>query len=355
MTIRSVSFQPCEMPLEDAGWRYAQGGIPVNRGYVVRLEAEDGTAGYGYAQAFQEKGTTFESLPALLERFAPLVTGREPFDIETILLAMDRSLKGSSPAKAGIDCALHDLAARQMGIPLYRMLGGKVREAIPLLRILALKSPEETAQQAAALVEEGYRYLKIKVDGDIERDVARVREVRAAVGPEVHLTVDANQSYTVKQAVTAIGRMAAFGIDIAEQPVPAGDLKGLELVTRTVPVAVEADESASSLEDVLTLVSNHIVDSISLKIPPLGGLRNTLAAARICQAGNIPCRMGASFCSQLLQSHAMHLAAALPNLGYACELGEFLHFRDDPFAGLEVDGGMLLVPDDAGSGVLPKR
>jgi L-alanine-DL-glutamate epimerase-like enolase superfamily enzyme len=163
--------------------------------------------------------------------------------------------------------------------------------------------------------------------------------------------VDANQAYTVKQAITAIGRMAEHGLDICEQPVRADDLKGLEAVTRAVPVAVEADEAASSVEAVMTLAANHIVDSVNLKIPPLGGLRNTLAAARICEAANIPCRMGASFCSQILQAQALHLATALPALGYACELSEFIHFQNDPFSGLAVKDGMLGAGDAPGSGV----
>ena len=351
MIIKSANFVPCEMPLADATWRFAQGAIPVNRGYIVCLESDDGSVGYGYAQAFQQKGTVFEALLPLLQRFAPLIVGTDPLDIETALAAMDRSLNGAAPVKAAFDCAMHDLAAKRLGVPLHKLLGGKVRDTIPMMRILALKSPEETAQQAVALVEEGYRHLKIKVDGDIDRDVARVREVRKAVGDDIGLIVDANMAYTVKQAIRAINRMAEYGLEIAEQPVPAADLNGLEQVTRAVPVAVEADESASSVDAVLTLVANRIVDSVNLKIPPLGGLRNTLAAVRVCEAANMPCRLGASFCSQILQAQAMHLAAAMPSLGYACELSEFIHFQNDPFSGLTVSGGLLTVSDEPGSSV----
>lgn len=351
MRIKSASFEPCEMPLADPTWRFAGGAIPVNRGYIVCLDGDDGNVGYGYAQAFQQKGTVFETLSPLVERFEPLIVDTHPLDIENALAAMDKSLNGAAPVKAAFDCAMHDLAAKQLGQPLYNLLGGKVRDTIPMMRILALKSPEETAQQAVALVEEGYRYLKIKVDGDSDRDVARVREVRKAVGDDIGLIVDANMSYTVKQAIRAINRMAEYNLEIAEQPVPAFDLNGLEEVTRAVPVAVEADESASSVDAVLTLVSNRIVDSVNLKIPPLGGLRNTLAAIRVCEAANMPCRLGASFCSQILQAQAMHLAAAMPNLGYACELSEFVNFQNDPFSGLTINNGDLRVSDDPGSGV----
>ncbi len=351
MTIEDIAFVPCEMPLADSTWRFAQGAIPANRGYIVCLTDSDGTTGYGYAQAFQQKGTVFEMLLPLLERFAPLVRDTDPLDIENALAAMDRSIEGAAPVKAAFDCAMHDLASKKLGLPLHKLLGGQTRDEIPMMRILALKSPEETAAQATELVGEGYRYLKIKVDGDIDRDVARVREVRAAVGNDIGLIVDANQSYTVKQAITAINRMAEYGLDIAEQPVPASDFNGLREVTRAVPVAIEADESASSVDAVHRLVADRIVDSVNLKIPPLGGLRNTLAAARICEAANVPCRMGASFCSQILQAQAMHLAAALPRLGYACELAEAVNFRNDPFSGMQLENGILTVSGIPGSGV----
>ena len=351
MVIKSVTFEPCEMPLADSTWRFAGGAIPVNRGYIVCLESEDGNVGYGYAQAFQQKGTVFEALLPLLKRFAPLVKDNDPLDVENALAAMDKSLNGAAPVKAAFDCAMHDLAAKGLGVPLHKLLGGKVRDTIPMMRILALKSPEETAEQAVGLVEEGYKFLKIKVDGEIDRDVARVREVRKAVGDDIGLIVDANMSYTVKQAIRAINRMAEYDLEIAEQPVPAFDFNGLEEVTRAVPVAVEADESASSVDAVLTLVANRIVDSVNLKIPPLGGLRNTLAAIRVCEAANMPCRLGASFCSQILQAQAMHLAAAMPNIGYACELSEYVNFQNDPFSGLVVRDGVMTVLDTPGSGV----
>jgi len=191
-------------------------------------------------------------------------------------------MSGANQAKAGIDCALHDLRARALGVPLHDLLGGKVRDSVPVLRILALKSPDEMAGEAGRLWERGYRYFKIKLHGEVELDVARVKAIRERVGEAAHLTVDANQSYTVKDAIHAINRMARYRIDLAEQPVSKRDLKGLALVTRSVPVTVEADEGAGTIDEIMTLVGDRIVDAVSLKIPKLGGLRNALAAARIC-------------------------------------------------------------------------
>jgi len=353
MIVEQMDFQPCVMPLEDKNWRFALGAMSTSRGWIVRVRSDGGHAGYGYANASPHMGSTFESLPQELERFKPLVIGKDPFALEAILQELDRSMSGANQAKAGIDCALHDLRARALGVPLYDLLGGKVRESVPVLRILAIKSPEEMAGAAEKLLASGYRYFKIKLHGEVALDVARVKAIRERVGPEAHLTVDANQSYTVKDAISAINRMAPYRIDLVEQPVSKRDLKGLALVTRSVPVTVEADEGAGTIDEIMTLVGERIVDAVSLKIPKLGGLRNALAAARICEAAEVKYRLGAHVGTRLVNAHALHLAAALPQMDYACELGEFSRMREDPFAGIEVSDGMLTVPERPGCGVDP--
>jgi L-alanine-DL-glutamate epimerase-like enolase superfamily enzyme len=226
-----------------------------------------------------------------------------------------------------------------------------VRDQVPILRILAIKAPHEMAEQAAKLVAKGYRYLKIKVDGEPGPDIARVKAIRERVGQDVHLTIDANQSYTPKDAIAALNGMAPYGIDLAEQPVPVGDNRGLKLVTQSVPITIEADEAAGSLRDVYDLVSREMVDAVSLKIPKLGGLRNTIAAARICEAAGVRYRLGAAVGSRLLSAHAIHLACALPACDYACELGEFDRLLDDPIDGIEIENGTLRLPQGIGCGV----
>jgi L-alanine-DL-glutamate epimerase-like enolase superfamily enzyme len=353
MKIKSFDVEPCVMPLEDKNWKFALGGGATSRGWIVRLASDEGHVGHGYANSSPHMGSTFESLPAQLERFRPHVLGHDPFAIEAILHALDRSLVGASQAKAGIDCALHDLCARALGQPLYNLLGGKVRDHVPILRIVPIKTPDEMAAVAGKLQEAGYSYFKIKVHGEVDLDVARVKAIRARVGADAHLTIDANQSYSPKDAIAAINRMAQYRLDLVEQPVSRDDIKGLELVTHSVPVTVEADEGAGTLDEIMRLVSNRIVDAVSLKIQKLGGLRNALAAARICEAGHVRYRLGAHVGTRLGNAHAIHLAAALPGVDYACELGEFTRMFNDPFAGIEVADGKLLVPDRIGTGVEP--
>src|SRR5215813_12124269 len=351
MIIREFEITPCTMRKEDPTWRFALAASPVTDGQILRLATDDGHEGFGYASATPHMGSTKETLKAELELFRSVVVGKDPAAVEAILLALDKTLHGAPQAKAAIDCAVHELNAAALGVPLHALFGGQVRDSVPILRILAIKTPAEMATAAQKLVDKGYRYLKIKVHGEVEEDVARVAAIRKQVGDDVHLTIDANQSYTPKDAIAALNRMAEHRIDLCEQPVDADDIEGLALVTRTAPVTVEADEAAGSLREVFELVSRRAVDAVSLKIPKLGGLRNTLAAARLCEAAHVKYRLGAAVGSRLLAAQALHLACALPGMDYACELGEFDRLLDDPFDGIEVEDGMLRLPQGSGSGV----
>lgn len=354
MKITALTIDPCVMRKEDPTWAFALAASPITEGWIVSIHTDDGPTGYGYASATAHMGASMEGLKGNLERLAGTLVDRDPADMAAIRAALDAALAGNNQAKAAIDNALFDLNARALDVPMNRLFGGVVRRDFPVLRILALKKPKEMAEQAQILVDQGYRYLKIKVHGDVAEDVARVAAIRKQVGADVHLTIDANQSYTTKNAIAALNRMAEFNIDLVEQPVPIDDLKGLKLVTEQVPVAVEADESAGSLAEVANLVEHRVVDAVSLKVAKLGGLWNTMIAAQICAVGNVQYRFGAHVGSRLLNAHAMQLAAALPAVWYACEFGEFARLLDDPFEGIEVEDGVIRLPDGPGAGVTPR-
>jgi L-alanine-DL-glutamate epimerase-like enolase superfamily enzyme len=349
--ISAAAVFPLSLPDEDPEWKFAGRAYPSWDACIVALKAEDGTIGYGYAAAFTHLGATKAGVEAALHRLLPLVIGREALDIEGSLRIVDKAIQGNAVAKSGIDCALYDLAANLLELPLHQLFGGRIHGEIPICRMLALKDAPRMAEKAKALADEGYRALKLKVGGDIAEDVARVREVRKAVGDKVRLMVDPNMSYRPKDAIAFATRIGAFDVDMVEQPVRESDLDGLAQVTRDVAVAIEADESAFSPASTFHLAARRIVDAVSMKVTKMGGLRNVLAVARICEAGQLGCRMGATVGSRLLTAHALHLCSALPNLTYPSELAEFLHIVDDPFEGLDVRDGVIKVPDGPGAGV----
>jgi len=354
LKVTDVRIRAVTMPKIDRTWRFALAATAETFGFLVEILTDEGVGGAAYTSVSEHIGAGHERVERGLHDLRPKLLGRDPVNVTECLEALTMTAP-INQALAGYDLALHDLAARALDIPLYRLLGGKVRDDAPVLRILAIKAPAEMAEVAAGLVNEGYRYLKIKVDGEPDADAARVRAIRERVGPDVHLTIDANQSYTVERAIRAIGLMEPSQIELVEQPVRSDDLDGLRDVARAVDTPVEADESAKTIDDVYRLVSGGIVASVSLKLPKLGGLRAAQAAAAICRAGGVQCRMGAAVGSRLLAAAGLHFLAATPAIGYACELGEFARLLDDPAEGLEVERGRLRVPDGAGVGVRVKE
>lgn len=351
-TITSATLLPCGQALSDPSWKFARATVPRLDGWVVRLEDDNGLVGLGYGHAIPAITDVGGGVQAALDFLLPALVGRAPADLAQIMLDIDSRLAFANSARAAIDMALHDLLARQLGVALHVLLGGALRTSVQQARIVPIKAPAQMAVHAATLAEQGYRQLKLKLAGDVALDVTRVAEVRAAVGPDVILTLDPNQSYRAKEMMAAFARMERHDIALIEQPVPASDWGGLKLLTDTLPVAIEADESALTVADVLRLVSDRVVDVINLKVAKLGGLRKFAAAVAICEAGNVVCRVGATFGPALLQASGLHAAACIKSLTYGCELAEHLHLCDDPFTPLPVVDGVVALPSGSGCGVL---
>ena len=351
MTIVDVSVRPCTQRLRDPQWKFARANVPRLDGHVLVLTDDDGVQGLGYVHAIPAITTHGDGAAAALAFVAPLLRGRRADDLAAIVEHVDASLAGQPSVKAAVDMALHDLLARRLGVPLHVLLGGRLRDAVPQARILAIKSPAEMAEQAVKRVDEGFGQLKLKLSGEVALDVDRVAAVRDAVGPGVVLTLDPNQSYGAKQMMVAFARMERHDVALIEQPVPADDRAGLALLTRELPVAIEADESAQTVHDVFRLVSERACDVINLKITKLGGLRRFMQAVRVCEAGQVGCRVGAAFGPALLQAMGLHAASVLRSIPFACELSEHRHLLDDPFEPLPLLDGRMAVPTGAGAGI----
>lgn len=352
MRVNGVDIVAISLVKDDPTWHFALGGTPASDGFLIRLMTDDGIAGFGSCAAATYYGVSIGGLRAALELFTPSLVGRDPFDIEPIMGDLDRALKGNERAKSAVEIALHDLVARALGISLTALLGGSTRSSVAVIRILALNAPDEVARRAAALVEQGFRHLKIKLDGDVDLDVARVREVRERVGSEVMLTADANQTYTVKAAIRALSAMEPLGLALIEQPVAAGDVVGMRTVRSSTSILVEADESANTLAEISALIDRDAVDSINLKVAHVGGIRKARAAAAICEAAHVRCRMGGGTVGSMIVATAtLHLLAATPSLVGPSEVGEWARLQGDPARGLAVVDGSIGIPTGPGLGL----
>ncbi|MGO4609907.1 mandelate racemase/muconate lactonizing enzyme family protein [Variovorax sp. 2RAF20] len=351
MKITDYSLRPCTQRLRDANWKFSRAAVPDLQAHVLTLADDAGHTGHGYAHAIPSISGAGEGVLAALRMLAPTLIGRGLDEIAAIVESCDRQLAFNVSAKAAIDMALHDLMAHRLGVPVHVLLGGRHHDVIRQSRIVPVKAPAQMGTHAAELTAQGYRQLKLKLSGDTQTDVQRIASVRDAVGAEVVLTLDPNQAYSAKTMMAAFARMERYDIALIEQPVPADDWSGLKMLTQSLPAAIEADESAQSVQDVYRLVTDRVVDVVNLKVTKLGGLLRFTQAAALCQAGGVVCRVGAAFGPALMQAFAAHAASTLRALPYACELAEHQHLLGDPFEPLPVQDGMVRVPTSPGCGI----
>ncbi|MEH3085189.1 MAG: hypothetical protein PGN26_01310 [Xylophilus ampelinus] len=355
LAIARVGWRACAQRQQDPGWRFSRGAIPGIHGWLVTVTLRGGAQGWGHVLATPIAAPDIPRTEAALAQAAPRIEGLHAL-AQAAAHGRLADIGAALPCVlSGLTSAMAEAAARALGLPLHALLGGAVRQRIPTARLVPIKPPGPMAQEARGLVAAGWRILKLKLDGRPDDDLARVRAVRAAVGPAVALLVDANQAYNADTAIDLCSALAAEGVSRMEQPVPAADRDGLRRVTRARRLPVEADESiGGSLAALQELVAMGAADSYNLKIPYFGGLRNTLAAARICEAAGVQCRLGALFAPRIGSAQAAHLAAVLPAVVDGAEIAESEHLLDDPSAGFDARDGAVPVLPGPGCGVAPR-
>ena len=339
------------MPKEDPTWRFALGARAESVGLLVEIEDADGVVGLGYASEVPHLGYDIDVMEAVVRSRVPaILAGRDLSRHRLVGSPWRQQLP--APVRSLFDIAWHDRLAKIAGVPLYQLLGGAGDITLRVNRIVALKAPDEMAAVAVGLADEGYDHFKIKVENrPMSLDIARVAAIREAVGDAAVLTVDANQSFNAKEAVTFGRAIHGFGVQVFEQPVPRRDIAALRWVRERSDLTIEADESADSLEAVATLVRQEAVDAISLKLSKLGGIDSLLIAASLCEAHGVSSRIGAHVGSRIMNAAALHAAGALPRIEPFAELGEFARLTNDVATGLEVVGGGITVPTSPGLGV----
>src|SRR5262249_4746335 len=234
---------------------------------------------------------------------------------------MARRLQGNPFARAAVEMALWDLNGRALGVPVHRLLGGRVRDRVPLSWSLAVEDPEVEVAEARALVARGHRIFKIKTAAHPRaHDAARVRRVREAVGPTVSLRVDANQGWDRAGALRAIRALEPYDLDFVEQPLPRWDLDGMAQLGRSVSVPLMADESCFSLHDAMTIARLGALSILGLKVTKSAGLLGTMAIARIAEAAGLTCYVGCMIETSLGTAAYLHVALAAAPVTWGCEL-----------------------------------
>jgi len=319
----------------------ARGGASEHRLIRVRVVSDDGAEGWGEAAPNRFYGETADTALAALARLTPIVEACDPWAIEDVELEMNRAIRFNGSVKSAISAALHDLAGKRLGVPVYRLWGLNPANAPLSSFTIAIAATDEELRQR---VKQAAAYPVLKVKLGTDRDEQIIRTVRDAAPGKV-LRVDANAAWTPKQALRMVDVLVDCGVEYVEQPVAAHDLDGLRFVRERSALPVFADESCVVSSDIPRLVG--AVDGINIKLSKCGGLREALKMIATARSHGMLVMAGCMIETSLGITAAAHFA---PLLDYADFDGAAL-LADDPYTGATIEQGKIRIPDGAGLGV----
>jgi len=313
----------------------------------VCIETDGDHVGYGCAAPdLQITGESGEIVVEAIERIAePLLVGEDPLMVARLLDLLGPELRVRPSAMAAVDMALHDLLGKVCRQPLWRLLGG-FRDCIETSITIGILPEAETLREAERWVKEGFRCLKLKGGRDVDDDVSRVLKVREQLGERIEIRFDANQGYSVEQAVYFVEQTRSANLEVLEQPTPRGQPDLLGRVTRSVSVPVMADESLMSLRDAYRLARDERADMVNVKLMKVGGLAEAIQVNAVARAAGLEVMVGCMDEAELAIAAGLHYALARPNVIYA-DLDGHLALKDDPSRGAVILRRGVLHPTEA--------
>lgn len=337
----TLSYEPITLNLETP-FRIAHGTSEARYNVLVRIS--DGEhEGVGEAapvrQHHETQALVLDYLASLAGNW-PLTD--DPFQLEENLTALP---PGPQSARAALDIALHDLVGQKLGVPLYRLFGLSAGRAPQTSYTIGLGTVEEVQAKSRAAATD-FSILKLKLGHDTQHALALVRAVREVT--DSRLVADANCAWTQDQAQQLLSALADLGLEWIEQPLAEEDLDGLRFIHQVSPLPIFADEPVRTACDIPGLAD--CVDGVNIKVHKAGGLREALRMIAVARAHKLQVMLGCMVETSAGITAAAHLA---PLVDWA-DLDGNLQVTNDPFVGVRVEQGRLILPGGPGLGIVPR-
>ena len=325
---------------------------------LVRVRCADGIEGWCEATtigglAYGEESP--ESIKTNIDTyFAPLLAGMEASQVAKAMARVRKTIQGNRFAKCAIETALLDAQARRLGVPLSELLGGRVRDALPVAWTLASGDTAKDIAEAEHMLDiRRHRIFKLKIGlRSVDDDVAHVLEIKRALGERASVRVDVNQAWSELDAVRGIARLEAGGIDLIEQPVKAGNRAALARLKERFDVAIMADEALHGPDDAMALARMDAADVYAVKITQSGGLLAAQDVATVARLAGIGVYGGTMLEGGIGTAATAHVCATFADLAWGTELfGPLLLTEEVLREPLVYRDFMLQVPTGPGLGV----
>jgi L-alanine-DL-glutamate epimerase-like enolase superfamily enzyme len=349
LKIRDVEIYYFDIALVEP-FTISLGTVTSTNGVLIRVLTDAGTVGLGESCPFQPiTGETQETNIAVARSIRDMLKGKDPLAIEAANRMFGPFLHSNPSIVAAYDMALYDILGKAAGRPVFRLLGGD-KTTFETDITTGIDTTEKMVQSAKDHVAAGFRTLKIKMGHDPDEDVTHLRAIREAVGNDIALRVDANQGFTVPQAIYALKKIEPLGIQFCEQPVVLTDTPGLRQVREESPIPIMADEALFYPTDAIKLIKADACDYFNIKLMKAGGMTNSLKISMIAEAANIRCMLGCMNETRLALTAAAHVHAAQRNIVFADLDGYTSHTVDPILGGMTIKGGMITMPETPGLG-----
>jgi L-Ala-D/L-Glu epimerase len=335
MSILQIRHSPMSLRLRHT-FRIARGASDVRDNLLVEIE-EDGLVGRGEAAPIKRYREDQESAARAVTEMAGRLHGTHAFADA----ARRAAVPGQSSAETAVDVALHDLAAQRCGVPLYEMLGLDPGRTPVTSFTIGLDTPEVVVQKVREASD--YKVLKVKMGSDDDREV--LQAVRDATG--CTLRVDANEGWTPEGALERLEWLARMGVELVEQPLPAAQIDEMRELRRRSPLPLYADESVHRAEDIPKLA--QAFDGINIKLMKCGGIGEALRMIAVARAHGMKVMIGCMIESAVAITAAAHLSPLVD----VADLDGNLLLAHDPFVGVTIEDGRLVLPTTPGLGVRP--
>ena len=325
---------------------------------LVRVRCADGIEGWGEATtigglAYGEESP--ESIKTNIDTyFAPLLLGMEASQVARAMAKIRKAIQGNRFAKCAIETALLDAQARRLGVPLSELLGGRVRDELPVAWTLASGDTAKDIAEAEQMLElRRHRIFKLKIGlRDVMDDVAHVLEIKRALGQRASVRVDVNQAWSEMDAVRGIAALEAGGVDLIEQPVKAGNHGALARLKQRFDVAIMADEALHGPDDALALARADAADVYAVQITQSGGLLPALEVATVARLAGVGLYGGTMLEGGIGTAATAHVCSTFAELAWGTELfGPLLLTQELLREPLVYRDFMLQVPTGPGLGV----
>ena len=355
MSIRAIRAYQVDLPLHEGSYKWSGGkSVSVFDSTIIEVETTDGISGWGevcplgpfYLPAYAA------GVRAGLLELGPHLIGYDPCELGILNDRMDAALQGHPYVKSGIDMACWDILGKTAGLPVCTLLGGRSGEDVTLYRAISQESPEEMAGKVAGYRAEGYRRFQLKVGGDPDVDIARIKAVAKELQPGDRLVADANTGWTQHEAMRVV--LAVKDVDVyIEQP--CRSYEECLSVRRHTNHPFILDENIHSLEMLLQAQRDLAMDVVNIKISKLGGITKARQVRDLCVTLGIALTIEDSWGGDIVTAAIAHLAHSCPEASRFTST-DFNSYVTVSFAdgAPQRDNGKMRASCGPGLGITPK-